>query len=248
MIAKHRGSAPCFSHEPRVMDGSFWYLKRCGLFERLADAEAERLNRRALVRRFPRHAIIYAPAEPGQSVLVLVSGRVKIKGLTPEGREAILAFIDEGELFGELALLDGQPRQEFAEAVEDCEVLLIPREDLVELMESRPDLALSVTKLIGLRRLRVESRLRDLLFLSSRDRMARILLELAGPFGAPAGKGRALRLPLTHQDLANLIGVSRETATIALGQLQAEGLIAVQRRRIVIHDLVRLGGPIESGR
>jgi CRP-like cAMP-binding protein len=228
------------------MDGSLWYLKRCAIFERLTAAEAARLNRRALVRRFKRHTVVYAPTEPGESVLVLTSGRVKIKGVTPDGREAILAFIEEGELFGELALLDGQPRQEFAETVEDSEVLLIPRDDLLELMEARPDLALSVTKLIGLRRQRVEGRLRDLLFLTSRDRMARILLELVETYGVRSGHRWEIRLPLSQQELANLIGVSRETATIVLGQMQAKGLVEVGRRRITVADLRRLRAEVEG--
>src|SRR5262249_21551041 len=153
-----------------------WYLKQCDLFERLSEAEAGRLNRRALVRRFKKHTLVYSPTEPGQSVMVLARGRVKVKDITPDGRETILAFIEEGELFAELALLDDQSRQEYAEAVEDSEVLLIPREDLLALLQARADLTLSVTKLMGLRRQRVENRLRNVLFLSSRDRMVRLLL------------------------------------------------------------------------
>lgn len=222
------------------MAGLIWYLKTCSLFERLTDAEAERLNRRALVRRFRKKAVIYAPAEPGQTALVLASGRVKIHDLTPEGRETILAFIEQGELFGELAALDGQPRREFAEAAEDSEVLAIPREDFLELLERRADLALSVTKLVGLRRQRIEARLRNILFLPSRPRLVRLLLELVETHGARAGFRYTIRFPLSHQDLASLIGVTRETVTLTLGQLQDEGLVSVERQRVIVRDLKRL--------
>src|SRR5919108_1495899 len=141
------------------MGGAFWYLKQCELFERLTESEAGHLNRRALTRAFNRGTVIYSPNQPGESVMVLASGRVKIKNISTEGRETILAFIEEGELFGELALLDGEPRQEYAEAVETCQILVIPRDDILALMESRPDIALSITKLIGLRRRRIEARL-----------------------------------------------------------------------------------------
>ncbi|MCI0704015.1 MAG: Crp/Fnr family transcriptional regulator [Planctomycetia bacterium] len=222
------------------MAGPIWYLKRCDLFERLSDTEAERLNRRALVRKFKRNAVIYAPAEAGESVLVLAHGRVKIYDLTRDGHETILAFIEEGELFGELAALDGQPRQEFAEAVEDCELLAIPREDFVALLEARGDLALSVTRLVGLRRQRVETRLRNILFLPSRDRLVRTLVELVEAHGERTGDQYTIRFPLSHQDFASLIGVTRETVTLTLGQLQAEGLVTIERRRVIVLDLDRL--------
>ncbi len=221
-------------------------MKTCDLFERLSDAEAERLNRHALVRKFKKKAVVYAPAEAGQTVLVLATGRVKIYDLTLEGRETILAFVEQGELFGELAALDGQPRREFAEAVEDCEVLALPGEDFMALLESRADLALSVTRLVGLRRQRIETRLRSILFLPSRPRLIRVLVELVETHGERTGTRYAIRFPLSHQDFAGLIGVSRETVTLTLGQLQAEGLIAVERRRVVLLDLERLRREVEK--
>jgi CRP-like cAMP-binding protein len=222
------------------MDRTIWYFKRCDLFERLTDDQASRLNRAALLKRFPRGATVYSPTEPGRSVLVLGKGRVKIKSLTPDGRESILAFIDEGELFGELALLDGQPRGEYAEAVVDSEVLLLPREEVVWLMGVCADFALSITKLIGLRRLTVENRLRNVLFLSSRERLVRLLLELAESHGDLSGRRCEIRLPLSHQELASLIGVTRETVTVVLGELQRGDLVRVQRRRLVLLDVDRL--------
>ena len=99
-----------------AMSETIWFLKRCDLFERLTPAEKQRLERRAVVRTFKRRDTIYFPAEPGQSVLVLAQGRVKIKVVAPDGKETIFAFIQEGELFGELAVLDSAPRNEFAEA------------------------------------------------------------------------------------------------------------------------------------
>jgi CRP-like cAMP-binding protein len=222
------------------MNGTIWYLKQCDLFERLSDAEADQLNRRALVRRFPKRTLVYAPTEPGESVMVLARGRVKIKDLTLDGRETILAFIEEGELFGELALLEGQPRQEYAESVEDSQVLLIPREDLLALMERRADLTLSITKLMGVRRQRIENRLRNVLFLPSRARMVRLLVELAEAHGQRVGTRTEIRFPLSHQELASLIGVSRETATLTLGQLEQAGLVVVQRRKVSIVSMRRL--------
>jgi CRP-like cAMP-binding protein len=222
---------PAMSPPPKL-----WFLKRCDLFEKLSPEQAEQLERRAVIRAFRKGDLVYAPGDPGRTVLVVARGRVKIKGITPEGKEFILAFVDEGELFGELTLFDGGPRDEFAEAAEATEVLAITREDLLRLFEQRPDVVMQITKLIGLRRKRVETRLRNLLFRSNRQRIAGLLLELLESHGERNGKGWAIRLPLSHQELAGLIGATRETVTITLGQLQLDGLIRVQRRRISVLD------------
>lgn len=233
------------------MSTKIWFLKRCRLFEQLTPAQCDRLDRSAVMRDFGRGDLIYFPNQPGTSVLLLAKGRVKIKHITPEGKEAILAFIDEGELFGELALLDGATRDEYAEAVASSQVLAIPREDLLWLVEQRPDVALHIMKLVGLRRRRIENRLRNVMFCSSRERVVGVLLELLETHGQPKGDHFELTLRLSHQEIASLIGATRETVTVVLGRLQLERLIDVRRRRIVVLDregLVRaLDEPVGSG-
>ncbi len=211
-----------------------WYLKRCDLFERLTAEQAEQVERQASMRTFPRGGLIYAPGDSGQSVLVVARGRVKIKGITADGKEFILAFVDEGEIFGELGLFDDSPREEFAEAAETTDILALRREDLLRLLEARADVVMKITKLIGLRRKRVETRLKNLLFRSNRQRVAGLLIELLESHGEKNGRGWAINLPLSHQELAGLIGATRETVTITLGQLQLDGLIRVQRKKITI--------------
>lgn len=222
------------------MDEKIWFLKRPELFERLSPAERGKLERRAAVRSFRRGEIIYFPTDPGQSVLVLARGLVKLKALSPEGKETILAFIEEGELFGELALVDEEPRDEYAEAAADSRVIAIPRGDLLALMEQRSDIALYVTRLVGFRRRRIENRLRNLLFRSLRERIAALLLELIDAHGEQQGAAWEIRLRLSHQELASLIGATREAVTATLSHLQAEGMIQAMRRRIRILNRARL--------
>ena len=224
------------------MTEKIWFLKRCDLFERLKPEESAHLERRAVMRAFKPGNIIYFPDEPGRSVLVLLRGRVKIKTLTPQGKETIFAYIDEGEIFGELALIDSEPRREYAEAVENSQVLVIPSEDIHWLLERRPDIALSVTKLLGLRRRRIENRLRNILFCSVRERVVHLLLELVDTHGSRGHVGWEIGLRLSHQDLANLIGATRETVTVELGRLQGQKLIEVRRRRITVLNRDRLLG------
>ncbi len=192
------------------------------------------------MRKFNRKAPIYLPRDEADGVLLLASGRVKICHVSPEGKQSILAFIEAGELFGELAIFEEGPREEYAEAVESASVILIPAVEIRRLMAEDPQLSLGITKLIGLRRQRVERRLKYLLFHSNRERLVHLLLELAERYGKPAPAGLDLGIRLSHQDLGAVIGSTRETVSITLGELQADGFLEIGRRRLVILDLDRL--------
>lgn len=222
------------------MNDKFWYLKSCELFERLTPSQCERLESRARSRKFDRNSLIYVPTDAGESVLLLTSGRVKIYHLTGEGKQALLAIIDPGEMFGELAMLDAGQRDEFAETMEASTVVLIPSEAIQQLMEDSPQLSLGVTRMMGLRRRRVERRLKSLLFRSNRERLIHLLLELVEKYGQSTAEGIRIGIKLSHQDLASIIGSTRETVTVVLGELQTEGSVIVQRRQIILtrpHDL-----------
>lgn len=216
------------------MDDKFWYLKNCDLFERLAPDEIAALESRSRSRKFPRGSLIYLPTDRSESVLLLTSGRVKIYHITAEGKQALLAIIDAGELFGELAMFDSGQREEFAETMEASSVVLIPRDEIQRLMETHPTVSLRVTKLMGLRRRRVERRLKSLLFRSNRERLVYLLIELAEKYGRPGKDGLTIGIKLSHADLASIIGSTRETVTVILGELQSEGALAIMRRQIIL--------------
>ncbi|MFV0445011.1 MAG: Crp/Fnr family transcriptional regulator [Planctomycetaceae bacterium] len=227
------------------MDERLWYLKRCPLFERLSPEQSADIERTSRVRRVPRGEIVFAPGEASESVYLVLDGRIKLYHLTAGGKEAVLAFIDPGELFGELSVLDGAPREEFAEAIERSQVLSIPVPVFQTLMAEYPDIALGVTKLVGLRRRRIERRLKSLLFRSNRDRLVALLLELAEKYGRRTGDGIELGLRLSHQELANVIGSTRETVTVTLGELKQEGALTIQRRKITLKQLERLARSVD---
>jgi len=222
------------------MSERFWYLKSCLLFEQLSAEEISLLERNSRARTFPKGSPIYLPVDHADAVLLLARGRVKLGVYTPEGKQAILAFIEPGELFGELAVLGDSPRDEYAEAVEPSMVIMVPGAEMRRLMANHPEFALGITKLIGLRRRRVERRLKYLLFRSSRDRLLHLLLELIEDYGRVNSDGVLIDLKLSHQDLANIIGTTRETVTIVLGDLQSEGYVKLGRRCLLISDPDRL--------
>lgn len=217
-----------------------WYLKRCDFFERLSLDQLSRLEGRSRVKKYPRNSPIYLPADAADSVLLLAFGRARICNFTAEGKQAILAFIEQGELFGELALFHATEREEYAEAVEPSTVLLIPRDEMQRLMEEVPDVTLGITKLLGLRRRRIERRLKSLLFRSNREKLVHLLLELAEQYGKTTRDGLLIDIKLSHQDLANIIGSTRETVTTTLGELQSEGSLQIGRRTTVLTDVRQL--------
>ncbi len=178
--------------------------------------------------------------------MLVASGRIKLYHITADGKQAVLAMIDPGEVFGELSMLDGAPRDEFAEAMEASSVLSIPIEVFQSLMAEHPDLTLGVTRLVGLRRRRIERRLKSLLFRSNRDRLASLLVELAEQYGRRTADGVELGVRLSHQDLASIIGSTRETVTVTLGELQAAGALVVRRRRLILTQLDRLARSVDA--
>lgn len=228
------------------MAEKYWFLKRCDLFGPLSDEQLKRIESRCRIREIPRGSPVYLPADNADGMLLLAAGRVKICGFTPDGKQSILTFIEPGEVFGELAIFEAGEREEYAEAVLASTVLLIPREQVQQLMEEQPLLSLGVTKLIGLRRKRIERRLKYLLFHSNRDKLVHLLLELVEQYGKRTAAGIEITLKLSHQDLAGIIGATRETVTVNLGELQADRLIKVGRKRVIVTDIERMAASVSA--
>ena len=228
------------------MPQQVWYVRDCSLFQRLSAEHLGRLERCARMREFPRNSTIFLPSDIADGVFLLGQGRVRICSNTADGKQAILAFIDPGELFGELALIQGGEREERAEAAVDYMVILLPGDELRQMLEDSASLSLGVTKLIGLRRKRIERRLRNLLFRSNRDRLGHLLLELTEQYGKTVDDGVLLNIKLSHQELASIIGVTRETVTTLLGEMQLEKLLLISRQRVVIRDLRRLSACLDT--
>jgi len=227
------------------MDEKYWFLKNCVLFERLTPEQIARIESRSQAKKFPRGSLVYLPSDAGESVLLLTSGRVKIYHITGEGKQLLLALIDPGELFGELAILDGGQREEFAETMEATTLLRIPADEIRRLMESHTQVSLGVTRIMGLKRQRVERRLKSLLFRSNRERLVHLLMELADKYGKRTRQGVELGIKLSHQDLASIIGSTRETVTVVLGELQGEGSLIIKRRQIILTQMEQLAGSID---
>jgi len=169
----------------------------------------------------------YLPPDQSDSVYLLSGGLVRLCHLTMEGKQSIINLVEPGELFGEFGLFGLGPAEEYAEVVEAASVIQIPGEELRQLMRHYPEGSQRLMLLMAKRRRRLERRIKSLLFQSNRQRLVYLLLELAENYGGVAGDGIRLRIRLSHQDLANMIGSTRESVTVLLGELQNEGLIKV---------------------
>ena len=185
---------------------------------------------------FRKKERIYLPGEPGQSIYLLKKGVVKISKVTLDGRELTLAFLKPGEIFGELEVMGETARDTQAEAHSDLLICVLRRENLMQIMEMKPKLGIQLSKLIGFRRKVIENRLENLIFRSISQRLASLLLELGREFGEPNGNGVKINLPLTHQDLANLIGAARQTVTETLHTFKSHGLIEMTGKWITFKN------------
>lgn len=222
------------------MAEKYWHFKRCDLFQHFDTETLSKLEARCRTRKLSAKSPVYLPVDDSNSVYLLAEGRAKICHITDEGKQPILAFIEPGELFGELALFQDGSREEYVETIEASTIVLIPGEAVQELMEANRQLAFGITKLIGVRRQRVERRLRQLLFLSNKERLTHLILDLVEQYGRETSDGVELQISLSHQDLANVIGSTRETVTVLLGKMQLDGLIRVRRRRVTVRKLQAL--------
>lgn len=212
------------------------FLQEVPIFADLTEAELDQLAAIVRERSFDKgHAIFYAD-DLGTSFYVIAKGAVKIVVLADDGREHILGVLKERDFFGEMSLIDGEPRSASAVALETAHVLSISREDFLDVLRGRPDMALKIMITICRRLRRADRRVESLAFLSAPGRVARILLELGKEHGEDTPDGISLHHKMTRQELANIAGTSRETLTRVLMEFQEAGLLTLKKNQLILHD------------
>jgi len=217
------------------------YLSDTELFRDISARDLAELELVTTLTTVPRGRVFYRPEDPGERLFLLRQGRVQIYRISPEGKKLVIATLGPGALFGEMALLGQQMHNAFAEAMEDCSIMVMSRADLERLMLSDPTIGRRILALTQRRLTDAESRLEDMAFKGIPARLASLLLRLSADQDSDSITG------LTHQDLAETIGTYRETATQVLNDLKADGLIEIGRKRITILDADRLRDIAETG-
>jgi CRP-like cAMP-binding protein len=205
--------------------------------DRLSGPELLALRERSRPQRFARGALLMAELQMGDRVLILVKGRVKVTGATPNGRDAVLGFRGAGELVGELAALDGRPRSGTVTALETVDALAVPDAAFRAYLEDHPRVAIILLELLA-------SRLRDAdrkrIEFGAADTVGRVcarLTELVERFGSPDGDVVVIDLPITQEELAGWCGSSREATARALQTLRDLHWVETRRRQLVVRDL-----------
>lgn len=200
----------------------------------LPAAKAQAFRRVATAREYQAGESVYGPGRDPQHVYVLEHGLVRIFRVTSTGAEFTLGYVGPGEVFGEISMMSGKPRAAFAQAKMASRILQIPRATFVALLRAHNPVLLSLAKEIARRFIDLQSRAEDLIFLDARTRLARLLLRLAEEYGYRSGQSLTIGLPLTHEEVATLIGTSRQTVSLHLAELTKAGLVARRGRRFLL--------------
>ena len=214
----------------------FWCVLGVNLFEGLRESDLEVLTHYSQNRSYRRGEIIYLPGDPATTVYFLKAGRVKLVYIDESGRRLTMTICRPGQPFGELTLSEEREHRLLAEALTDVELCSIPKSALMQFAAERPQISLRLTKWAGRQLQEVQVRLEELLFKDVPTRLARVLLRLAEEHGESTSEGVLIDLPLTHQELAELIGSTRETTSLTLSAFTREGLLTRRRRCFLLRD------------
>jgi CRP/FNR family transcriptional regulator, cyclic AMP receptor protein len=207
------------------------YLRRVPLFAHLSEADLTRLAEAARERNYPRNSVILFEDDPGDALYVVATGQVKVVLIGEDGREVILSVLHEGNFFGEMALIDDEPRSAHVIAMADSNLLVLRREDFQRRMQETPTIALGLLRELSRRLRKADDKIGGLVLLDVNGRVARLLLQMADE-----NDGKSITRRITHHTIAQMIGSSRETVSRTIRDLADRGLIDVSRKAILIKD------------
>lgn len=213
-------------------------LRRSALFARLGDGETDAILAHARVAKYAEGDQIFAKGDPGNSMMAVLKGRVSISTASDDGRQVVLTVMREGDVFGEIALLDGKERTaDVTAAAADCEILIVPRRSLLSLLERRPDICIDLMLVLCERLRRTNEQVEDLAFLDLEARIAKVLVRLAEENGAGAPHSKPVGIKISQRALGELVGGSRESVNKHLHDWKRSGIIAIEKGAIVIRDI-----------
>ena len=211
------------------------YLKQVPLFAGLNDESIRELMGVAKRRTFRNGEVIFHRDDPGQVLYVIKEGKVKICLISPDGQEMTLVVFGKGECFGEFAILDGLPRSADAVALEKVECYTLQRSDFHNAIMKNPKIAIQVLEVLSRRLRTTDDMVEDLIFLDVYGRVAKKLLELSDTHGEKVDNGIRINVRLTQQELASMVGASRESVNKVLGYFTDKNFISTDKHRITLH-------------
>lgn len=211
-------------------------LRRIPLFSSLKDDELEAIYKLSYIRKCTKDSIILLENEEGDTLFIIISGKVKVTTFSESGKEVIFSILNEGDFFGDMSLMDGKPRSATVISIEDSELRLLRRNDFIKLVEEHPGIALKLLEELTTRLRKADERIESLAILDVTGRVAGILLQLADERGEKTDNGVVIKSRPTHQELANMVGTTRETVTRVLKQLENKKYINMSGKDLQIFD------------
>ena len=213
-------------------------LRTVPLFSQVSEADLRAMADLVRERRQPKGSLILTQGDEGETLFLIRSGQVKVAVVAEDGREVILSVLGAGSFFGEMALIDDEPRSAHVIAMEDSVLLALRREDFRARLDRSPELGMALLRELSRRLRRADDTIASLMLLDVNGRVAHLLLELAREEGGEGGTTIARRL--THAAIGQMVGASRETVSRTMRNLVLRNVIAVTRKGITLLDIPAL--------
>ncbi len=210
------------------------YLSEVTIFQDLSPEEMAELARSAPMKEVAAGMVFHSPEEAAEVLFILKKGRVKIYQLSPDGRALTMNIYEAGSIFGEMSLLSQGMHGSFAQALTPCVLCLMSHDHVQRLLFGNPRIAMRIVEALGKRLISVENRLLDFAFRRVPERLARLLLQLAQPHRNLFSRTQRMEVRYTHEELADMIGTTRETVTKLLNEMRRRNLVELQRGRITL--------------
>jgi CRP-like cAMP-binding protein len=212
-------------------------LKSVQIFHGLSEPELKALSSRAVRKQYSASQIVFSEGQPCSGLFVVASGKLRIFKTSANGREQVLGVEGPGSSVAELPVLDGGSYPASASAVTDCETIFVSRQDFQNLCLEHPEVGLKVLKVVGARLRRLVGIIEELSFTTVRQRLVGLLVRMAREQGKKGKAGWEVEIGSSHQELASHIGTVRELVSRNMARLQAEGLISLEGRQLLIPDI-----------
>ncbi len=217
------------------------FLKTTVLFQDLLPAQLDKIVKVATEKNYPKYHVVFEEGETGDALYIIRSGLVKISKESSDGRTKTLALLSPGEVFGEMAVLSDEGRSANAETLADTICVIIAREDFTTLIEKNSSIAMQIIRTLSERLVLADRQIKNLALGNSRAKIADLLMQLSRDFGSKSEDGTRVEVRLTHQELADLAGLARETTTKLLNEFVKDEAILLKDREIEIIDKEKLG-------
>ena len=221
-------------------------MSQSSLLRELSAEDLERLVTYVRVAKFAANEVIFRKGDPGHSMMSVITGRVRIGSLSPTGKEAVLNIINPGEVFGEIALLDGKARTADATAMVDSDLLVLERREFIPFLERHPRTCIDLLTVLCGRIRDTTEMVEDTLFLDLPARLGRTLLRLAERHGEETGDGIRIGIKFSQRELGDLVGMTRESINKQLAAWREMGIVKIDRGHILIGDVDALEDVIDG--